>query len=311
MNKIVTISLTIALMLLNLAQAESLVQSYQLDELTLEKINQQIAGKEIPGALNSLLKDQRINIYLKDETQEVTLNLVTDKKTFKSLSLGETSDPTLKVYTSQAAITEIINSPDAKSALLQALKEGKISYTAVGFWNKLRFSFASVAARIGSVFSKSEEAVTEKPDKGKDETTTITTTVPPEAQSNKAATEKPIEEKEKKEEKQTETLPAEIPAENNTPNLPQMPQKYTIELAATGFKPAELVIKKGDTIEWKVSRSGQLHLGMILGTQDCSKIKSAILKDGETYSYTFDQAQKCTIVDGITTTQVGTVVVEE
>jgi plastocyanin len=85
---------------------------------------------------------------------------------------------------------------------------------------------------------------------------------------------------------------------------------HQVEINKNGFDPKELDIKVGDTIVWKNVRSGRLNKVMILGSQLCVNIKSAILMPGEEFSYTFDKAQKCTFIDGITTTQTMKIVIE-
>ncbi len=87
-------------------------------------------------------------------------------------------------------------------------------------------------------------------------------------------------------------------------------KKYTINVTTDGFDPATLTIKVGDTVEWKNIRTGNLDQVMIIGAQQCTKIKSGVLETDEMFSWTFDKAETCTIVDGITTTQTGKVTVE-
>ena len=86
---------------------------------------------------------------------------------------------------------------------------------------------------------------------------------------------------------------------------------HAVVIIKEGFSPEELKIKKGDTVEWKVNRTGYLNKAMVLGTMQCVQVKSGILQNGETFSWTFDKAQKCVFVDGITTTQTGTITIEE
>ena len=78
----------------------------------------------------------------------------------------------------------------------------------------------------------------------------------------------------------------------------------------TGFEVDSINIKVGDTVTWDNVRDGQYNLAMIIGAQQCTKIKSKIYKTGESFSYTFDKAETCIIVDGIMTTQTMKVIVE-
>ncbi len=113
-----------------------------------------------------------------------------------------------------------------------------------------------------------------------------------------------VVEDEEVEETKTKEIVEEIVEEEST-------NTHTINFVADGFEPDELTIKVGDTVEWKNTRTGNLDLAMVIGAQQCTKIKSGVLKTDETFSWTFDKAETCMIVDGITTTQLGTVIVEE
>ena len=88
------------------------------------------------------------------------------------------------------------------------------------------------------------------------------------------------------------------------------PKSNVIKVTDKGFVPSELKVKVGDTVEWQNTRSGRISKALIVGTQNCYYLKSAILESGESFKYTFDKAETCTIVEAITTTQVGKVIVE-
>ncbi len=102
------------------------------------------------------------------------------------------------------------------------------------------------------------------------------------------------------------------PNQTVTPPEPKVNDTFhTILITPKGFSPATIEIKVGDTIEWKNTRTDpKLKQAMVVGAQLCSKVKSGFLKSGETYRYTFETPQKCTIVDGIVTTQISTVIVK-
>jgi plastocyanin len=88
-------------------------------------------------------------------------------------------------------------------------------------------------------------------------------------------------------------------------------ETHTVLLENKGFNPSSLTIKVGDKVKWKVSRTGNFKNGMILGTQNCVGVKSKILNNGEEFEWEFKKAETCTFVDGIITTQVSKVIVEE
>ena len=83
-----------------------------------------------------------------------------------------------------------------------------------------------------------------------------------------------------------------------------------IKVTDKGFEPKELKVKVGDTVEWQNVRVGKINKALIIGAQSCFDVKSPILESGKSFKYTFKKADTCTIVEAITTTQVGKVVVE-
>ena len=84
----------------------------------------------------------------------------------------------------------------------------------------------------------------------------------------------------------------------------------TVKITKTGFEPKELTVKVGDTVEWTNVREGNLKLAQVVGSRQCTAIKSPVLKTGETFSHTFDKVEECVFVDTITINQVMTVIVE-
>jgi len=85
---------------------------------------------------------------------------------------------------------------------------------------------------------------------------------------------------------------------------------HDVKIDLTEFNPDEITINVGDTITWTNVREGNLHLAMVVGTQQCTSIKSEMLDTGDTFSWTFEEVETCTFVDAITTTQIMKVYVE-
>lgn len=83
-----------------------------------------------------------------------------------------------------------------------------------------------------------------------------------------------------------------------------------IKVGVDGFSPVELDINVGETVRWVNTRSGRLTKALILGNRECIEVRSAILQPEQTYEYTFTSKMRCTIVEGITTRQIGTIVVD-
>ena len=115
--------------------------------------------------------------------------------------------------------------------------------------------------------------------------------------------EKPIEEEIVVEEPIVEEMVEEISEGSGT--------THVVKVTVKGFDPNEITIKVGDSIQWENARSGNLNKAIILGSQQCTRIKSQILLIGDTFTWEFDKAETCTIIDAITTTQIMKVHVEE
>ncbi len=111
-----------------------------------------------------------------------------------------------------------------------------------------------------------------------------------------------------KKESKVEEVKKEVVAEK--PKEEVKTQSNVIKVTASGFDPKELKVKVGETVEWKNMRTGKIDKALIVGAQNCYYLKSAILESGESFKYTFDKTDTCTIVEAITTTQVGKVIVE-
>ncbi|MBT4446606.1 hypothetical protein HOC96_05130 [archaeon] len=85
---------------------------------------------------------------------------------------------------------------------------------------------------------------------------------------------------------------------------------HVIEFVSGGFEPDELSISVGDTVEFANAREGTFSQAMLIGTQSHTAIKSSMLESGESYSYTFTEADTYLFVDAILTTYLLEIVVE-
>ena len=89
------------------------------------------------------------------------------------------------------------------------------------------------------------------------------------------------------------------------------PQSTYVILDGIGFGVKEVKIKVGETVAWKNEREGRQQKALVLGTQWCAFVKSGFFNPGEVYRATFNKAGTCTVVDGMYTTELMKVVVEE
>ncbi len=107
--------------------------------------------------------------------------------------------------------------------------------------------------------------------------------------------------------------PTEIPAPPVEIEEPQDENEvFEVKITEKGFEPAKLEIAVGDTVRWiNVRESQRLKKAFILGTRNCLEIRSEVLMPEETFEWTFDEAETCSIVEGITVNQLGTILVED
>ncbi len=280
-------------------------------------LSQQLSGTELTGVAGAMLKSEKVNVYIKDGENTQVFGLVTEKRKVISLAEGELEEPTLKVFSDLATITSIQNSATPADDLKKALDEGKITYEAVGFFKKVKFGFSNFFTKM---FGGSKDDQKDMKEEVKEELKNETKEEKKiEQEQKKNETEQKVEEKkeEVKSEEKNETT-SDNP-ENETETEVELEEEnevevkgetHTILLQNNGFSPATLNIKAGDTVKWKISRSGTFKNGMIIGTQSCIDIKSKILSNGEEFEWQFNEAGTCTVVDGIITTQISKVIVE-
>ncbi len=270
-------------------------------------VGKEMVGQEVPGSLGKFLGNDNINVYIKMASgEDKILGISFQDKKINKFEMGELTSPSLKVYLSEEALNEIFYSQTPIATMNRVMKEGKATYEAIGFKNKLKFGMAVLFLKMfgekeiageGKAEEKKTEPEAKVKEKKKEET--------------KPAESKTEEKKEEVKEEKAEEKKEETKPETNTTTEAQITSTtHTIEVKKEGFVPAELTIKVGDTVEWKVTRAGYLHSAMILGTQNCVSVKSKILNTGDSFKWTFDKAGTCTIVDGITTTQIGKITVE-
>ncbi len=83
-----------------------------------------------------------------------------------------------------------------------------------------------------------------------------------------------------------------------------------ISIGEKGFSPIEVTIDAGDTVRWVNDRSGRLSKALVLGNRQCIAARSEIMQPGESYEFTFTTPMRCTLTEGISTQQIGTIIVE-
>ncbi len=305
-------------------QVFSLVENSSRLSIQTSQLKTQVEGKELIGLAGKLFGNEKVNVHITaDDGSQFIVGVETKDKKVVFVREGGVEKPTLRVYTTEKVIREIMAAHEPLQALQLALQDEKITYKAVGIFNKIKFSFISLFAKFGTkglvnekVEGKKEEKPVVKVAEVKVEATNsekVTVDVP--AASGAAVVEgKTISVSENAEEKKpsiTKIAPAkevEVVAEDDAQNE----VVHTVAILKGGFDPLTVTVKAGDVVEWKNERDAKVNLNkaMIVGTQQCVKVKSKILQSGETFRWKTDKAMKCTIVEGISAVQAGTVVVE-
>ena len=316
MRKIIILMFIIAVLSSFVLAEEVNLDFNNLGQDQLDLMAQEMQEQELPGVVGVLFGDQRVNIYLSlDNGENIVLGVITEDGMVKTIRQDEISRPSLNIYTSAAAINEIQNSDDSLAALKQAMDDGRVSYRAIGFFNKMKFSVVSlfsgiskadderVAASntvvaVGEVVEELEEEASE------DETSDDS------ANDNGDETEDSEEENEDSEEVPvggllTGGVVADIPSEPES-------EIHYVQLIEGGFSTSAVNINVGDTVEWENVRYNDLvKKGFVVGSQLCRGLRSKVFMPGGSYSYTFEEPVNCLVVDAIFATQTMKVVVEE
>jgi hypothetical protein len=274
-----------AILLLLILSSFSLAQGMMSE---IEAINSDLEGKEIPSPLDKLFSDERVNIYFDvGEEEDVAMGLITSNGMFSSLKAGELEDPSLNVYIAADVVSEIETADNPGEVFQAALKDGRISYEAVGFFNKIKFAAVNLVTKIGSWFAGDDDVEEEPVEEATEEVEEVTED---ETETETEETEEVIEEVE-------EEIIEEVVEE-------ALPETHIIEMIDDGFSlNGTLSIEVGETVEWKNVRTGNFNKAMIIGTGSCGQVKSDFFEPGESFSKTFDKELTCTIVDGVYTTQ--------
>lgn len=267
--------------------------SYALTEEEIKGLE----GTALQGRLGVLFGNVKVNVHvLLPDGQETVYGVVTKDKTVQSIAPGGVEKPALNVYVDEATVEAIESAKNPLPVLLKAMKEKKIRYKAVGLVNKVKFAFLSISANVAGLFAPTEADVGEKGGKSPTE--------PEEEEPKKSPTE-PQEQNESKEKKDETGL-----LTGGAVGEPKEGETHFVELTDGGFEPNMLTIKAGDTVVWQNVRTGNINKALVLGVRECAKIRSKLMTPGESFSWTFDEPVKCTVVDGIITTIESKIVVE-
>ncbi|NOY11661.1 MAG: hypothetical protein GXO67_06210 [Archaeoglobi archaeon] len=98
--------------------------------------------------VGKVVKDERMNWYItKDDGSVVAVSVVISGGTVKDFRRGELPDPTMRVYTSEDVVRELLKTRDPE-VLKRDIGSGKIRLEGVGFASKIKAGIASFLTRF-------------------------------------------------------------------------------------------------------------------------------------------------------------------
>lgn len=125
----------LAVMLVTSAAA----QDVRLDEQEMDQAQDFMNrfSEDLPGFLQSVLGDQRINANIEDGNETVVYSAETEGMTVQNLSDERLEDPTLVVNTSVSTIEDVYESNNTAEEVRQKFNEGEITYESRGLVNQI------------------------------------------------------------------------------------------------------------------------------------------------------------------------------
>ncbi len=125
---------------------QAVIDSFaQIDQEMLDEAvthyNEDIAD-ELPGIVSSLVRNERINVYIEDDAgDEHVFGVATDGVAIETARIGGVDNATLRIYTSVETLDSIIYSDEPLNRTVEALETGEIRYEAEGFFRNLKMRF--------------------------------------------------------------------------------------------------------------------------------------------------------------------------
>ncbi len=279
----------------------------------------QLVGQELTGPVGKLFGNERINIYLKvagDKT--IIFSVVTKNKKVDSFDIEELNNPTLKVFTDEATLLAIASSSNPADALKSAVGNKKITYQAIGFFNRMKIGMIAMFVKFPTAPVVEDVSASKKADDNipgnavvvKNEDAKPNVASEP-IEKEKVLEKKDLESKNKVDDAKEDAKSETKVDEKKSEEMKAEKKETVVSLTAEGFVPNVITIKVGDTVKWEDTRSSGVTKAMVLGTKQCVYVKSSIFNSGQSFSWTFKKPETCVFVDGIYTTQTGMVIIEK
>ena len=292
-----------------------------------------LEGQSIPSPVNKFVKSEQINVHVFTSTgaeEVIGINILEGK--VDSVTEETLPDPNLDLYLTEELLIDLTTGSNPLTTMKEAYNNGDLSYQAHGLWGKIKYLLVKSALKLDflidenvppvidesevveEVVEEVEDAVEEVIEEVEEEIEEVVEEVT-EEEATEEVTEEVTEEEPAETETTEETTEEETEAEAEEVEeeiVEETTTLHTVEITEDGFEPNQLTISVGDTVEWvNVRVSNTLNKAMVIGTQKCSEAQSDIFETDETFEWTFSEAERCIFVDGITTTQIVTITIEE
>ncbi len=136
-----SILLASLLLLVSAASATSIIPPDELVNLTEDNTDKLKSSynenmDQIPGIAKKLIGDQRINLYLENQSLRAEM----DQARIETLEKDKWEEPSLEIWMDTKDATEILESEEPGKELQQKLKSDDIRYQEHGIVNRLKFA---------------------------------------------------------------------------------------------------------------------------------------------------------------------------
>ncbi|MDY6776766.1 MAG: hypothetical protein SVQ76_01510 [Candidatus Nanohaloarchaea archaeon] len=109
-------------------------------------------AEKVPDLVKSLVAGERINIHLSVDGRERVVGIVMNGSEVGRVVKGGLENPSISVYTSRQTVRDIVSSDQPGREAVEALNDGRITYSVEGIFNKIKFGVVSVLSRIAGFF---------------------------------------------------------------------------------------------------------------------------------------------------------------
>ncbi len=102
----------------------------------------------IPGIVQSLVADERVNVHVTGPDGNTTIGAVFNGTTITAVHPGGVANATVTFTTDRATLETVAASDNPAQAAVEALNRGDIRYEVTGLWNTVMYGVISTILRI-------------------------------------------------------------------------------------------------------------------------------------------------------------------